>query len=56
MPGHEWLRNRIEAKIVIEGLRIHYNEVRPHSNLQYTTPAEFRRSCEISSTIGATNL
>ena len=52
----EWFRNRIEAKIVIEDWRIHYNEVRPHSSLQYATPAEFRRGCEISSTTGATNL
>lgn len=35
----EWFRNRIEARIVIEDWRTHYNEVRPHSSLQYATPA-----------------
>lgn len=49
----EWFRNRIEAKIVIEDWRVHYNDVRPHSSLQYMTPAEFRRSIESSSTTGA---
>ena len=41
----EWFRNRIEAKIVIEDWRTHYNEVRPHSSLHYATPTEFRRRC-----------
>ncbi|QBC31820.1 IS3 family transposase [Pandoraea sp. XY-2] len=52
----EWFRNRIEAKIVIEDWRTHYNEVRPHSSLQCLTPAEFRRASECSSTTGAVNL
>lgn len=38
----EWFRNREEAKIVIEGWRKHYNEVRPHSSLMYLTPREFK--------------
>jgi putative transposase len=42
----EWFRNRIEAKIVIEDWRMHYNEVRPHSSLNYRTPGEFRRAQE----------
>lgn len=37
----EWFRSRVEAKIVIETWRKHYNEVRPHSSLDYLTPAEF---------------
>ncbi len=37
----EWFRSRAEAKVVIEGWRRHYNEVRPHSSLGYLTPAEF---------------
>jgi len=49
----EWFRNRIEARIVIEDWRAHYNNVRPHSSLQYITPAEFRRRDEIISTTGA---
>ena len=52
----EWFRNRIEAKIVIEDWRAHYNNVRPHSSLQYITPTEFRRRDEIISTTGATIL
>ncbi len=49
----EWFRNRIEAKIVIDDWRTHYNEVRPHSSLQYQTPAQFRLATEKISTIGA---
>lgn len=37
----EWFRSRIEAKVVIEDWRIHYNNVRPHSSLNYQTPSEF---------------
>ncbi len=49
----EWFRNRIEAKIVIDDWRAHYNNIRPHSSLQYITPTEFRRRDEIVSTTGA---
>lgn len=37
----EWFRSRIEAKIIIETWRQHYNAVRPHSSLGYLTPNEF---------------
>lgn len=37
----EWFRSRREAAVLIEAWRNHYNEVRPHSSLQYLTPAEF---------------
>ena len=37
----EWFRNRLEAKVIIEDWRRHYNEIRPHSSLNYRTPAEF---------------
>ena len=47
-----WFRNRTEARIVIEDWRRHYNEVRPHSSLQYQTPAAFRRAIENHSTTG----
>ncbi|WP_374626562.1 integrase core domain-containing protein, partial [Pandoraea sp.] len=40
----------------IEDWRTHYNEVRPHSSLQYLTPAEFRRASEVVTTTGAINL
>lgn len=40
----EWFRNRIDAKIVIEGWHRHYNEVRPHSSLGQLTPIEFKKT------------
>jgi putative transposase len=41
----EWFRNRIEAKVVIDQWRRHYNEIRPHSSLGNQTPAAFKKSC-----------
>jgi putative transposase len=38
----EWFRTRTEATVVIEQWRRHYNEVRPHSSLDYLTPQEFK--------------
>jgi putative transposase len=37
----EWFRSRAEAKVIIEAWRRHYNEVRPHSSLDYLTPTQF---------------
>jgi putative transposase len=37
----EWFRSRAEAKVIIAAWRCHYNEVRPHSSLDYLTPNEF---------------
>lgn len=34
----EWFRTRVEAKVVIEQWRRHYNAIRPHSSLAYLTP------------------
>jgi putative transposase len=42
----EWFRNRIEARVLIEIWRRHYNAVRPHSSLKYRTPTEFREHHE----------
>ena len=39
----EWFRSRREAAVVIEAWRQHYNEVHPHSSLDYRTPAEFKQ-------------
>ena len=39
----EWFRNRVDAKIVIENWRRHYNEVRPHSSLANLTPIQFKQ-------------
>lgn len=49
----EWFRNRMEAKVVIEDWRVHYNEVRPHSSLNYQTPHEFKQKLENNLTTGA---
>ena len=38
----EWFRTRIEARVVIETWRRHYNHVRPHSSLKDLTPIEFK--------------
>ncbi|MFK0380310.1 integrase core domain-containing protein, partial [Pandoraea sp. NPDC090278] len=39
----EWFRTRLEAKVVIEQWRRHYNGIRPHSSLAYPTPNEFKQ-------------
>jgi hypothetical protein len=39
--GMEWFLSRVQATVVIEAWRRHFNEVRPHSSLGYLTPAEF---------------
>ncbi len=40
----------LEAKVLAEGYRNHYNQERPHSALGYLlTPAEFAASCEPAS-------
>jgi putative transposase len=41
----EWFRNCMEAKVVIEYWRLHYNEIRPHSSLNYQTPTELISLC-----------
>lgn len=49
----EWFRTRVEAKVVIETWRRHYNEVRPHSSLGNLTPAAFRQTCGTAAQTGA---
>ena len=39
----EWFRNRLEARVVIEDWRRHYNQVRPHSSLRDETIEAFSR-------------
>ncbi len=39
----------LEAKVLVEEYRNHYNQERPHSALGYRTPAEFAASCEPAS-------
>lgn len=42
--GMHWFKNRIDAKVVIEGWRREYNEIRPHSSLGDLTPLEYART------------
>lgn len=49
----EWFRNRLEARVVIEDWRQHYNTVRPHSSLGYATPEAFSRKQKNSLLTGA---
>jgi putative transposase len=41
--NREWFRNRVEAKVVIQEWHGHYNVDRPHSSLNYLTPAAFKK-------------
>ena len=50
--GDELLKREVfgsllEAKVLVEEYRNHYNGERPHSALGYRTPAEFASSCEL---------
>jgi putative transposase len=49
----ERFRNRLEAKVVIEDWRQHYNTVRPHSSLSYETPEAFSKKKSTALLIGA---
>jgi putative transposase len=51
--GDELLKREVfsgllEAKILVEEYRNHYNQERPHSALGYLTPAEFGASCKMA--------
>ena len=37
----EWFSSLLDAQVVIEDWRVHYNTRRPHSSLGYETPADF---------------
>jgi putative transposase len=37
----------LEAKVLVEDYRDHYNHHRPHSALGYQTPAEFGASADL---------
>jgi putative transposase len=39
----QWFKSRIDAKVIIEDFRRHFNEIRPHSSLGQLTPLEFKR-------------
>ena len=51
--GDELLKREVfadllEAKVLVEDYRGHYNHQRPHSALGYRTPAEFAVAAEIA--------
>ena len=41
----EWFASRAEAKVKVESWRVHYNQARPHSSLDYQTPARVLEKC-----------
>ena len=50
-----WFVNMVDAKQKIERWRKEYNGERPHSSLDYRTPAEFAKTCsELTSRMAAT--
>jgi transposase InsO family protein len=54
MSVYQWNDSVIVWKqVVIEDWRKHYNDVRPHSSLNYQTPNEFKLSLTESLTTGA---
>lgn len=51
-----WFLSVLDAKEKIERWRIEYNRDRPHSSLDYRTPAEFAKTCsELTSRMAATS-
>jgi len=43
----EWFSSLLDAQVVIEDWRVHYNTQRPHSSLGYRTPTSFAAQCVI---------
>ncbi|NTV47830.1 MAG: IS3 family transposase [Chlorobiales bacterium] len=41
----EWFSSLLDAQVVIEDWRVHYNTLRPHSSLGYKTPTNFAAQC-----------
>jgi transposase InsO family protein len=46
--NRELFTTLLEAQVLIEEYRRHYNEVRPHSSIGYLTPLEFTGKCKKS--------
>jgi putative transposase len=43
--GGEIFHTLLESRVLIEDFRVRYNHERPHSSLDYRTPAEFAATC-----------
>lgn len=59
--GDEVLKREVfdtlpEAKVLVAKYRKEYNEERPHSSLNYATPAEFAARCSVSLKFGSSRL
>ncbi len=52
----ELLTSLIEAKVVVEEYRQHYNQRRPHSAIGYKTPAEYAELCRPEATVAGSGL
>ena len=50
-----WFKNLFDARMKIAGWKTEYNEMRPHSSLDYRTPSEFARTCQPPRTLGLEN-
>ncbi len=48
MPERDWFLSLDDAQRKIEAWREYYNEARPHSSLEWSTPAEFARRARLS--------
>ena len=48
----QWVRDRGDAKVGIEQWQRYYNELRPHSSLDYLTPVEFKATLAATITEG----
>jgi putative transposase len=46
----------LEAKVLVKNYRREYNDERPHSALNYATPAEFAAQCSVSLKLGSSRL
>jgi transposase InsO family protein len=59
--GDELLKREVfdtlaEAKVLVAKYRREYNEERPHSSLDYATPAEYAARCALSLKLGSSRL
>lgn len=59
--GDEMLKREVfetlaEAKVLVAKYRREYNEERPHSSLNYATPAEYAARCSLSLKLGSSRL
>jgi len=47
-----WFKNLFDAHVKIALWKKEYNEVRPHSSLDYRIPSEFARVCQQTLVVG----